>query len=47
MLRNSYSKYMRFMYESYPPGFGDEIIKAYQEERPFDSIAVYQQLMNA
>jgi hypothetical protein len=44
MLRNPYSKYMRFMYESYPPGFGDEIIKAHQEGRPFDGAVVYYHL---
>jgi len=44
ILRNSYSKYMRFMYESYPPGFGDEIIQAYKEERPFDGAVVYYHL---
>ncbi len=44
MLRNPYSKYMRFMYESYPPGFGDEIIAAYKEERPFDGAVVYYHL---
>ena len=45
MLRNPYSKYMKFMYESYPPGFGDEIIQAYKEERPFDGAVVYYRLM--
>jgi hypothetical protein len=46
ILRNPYCKYMRFMYDSYPPGFGDEIIKAYQEGRQFDGLQVYQQLTN-
>lgn len=46
ILRNPYSKYMRFMYNAYPPGFGDEIIQAYKEGRTFDGVAVYYRLIN-
>jgi hypothetical protein len=44
MLRNAYSKYMKFMYDSYPPGFGDEIMKAYQDGNPFDGVQTFLQL---
>ena len=31
ILGNAYSRYMKFMYDSYPPGFGDEILKSYNK----------------
>ncbi len=46
IFRNPYSKYMRFMYHAYPPGFGVEIIQAYKEGRPFEGAVVYQRLIN-
>jgi len=44
LLGNPYSKYMRFMYESYPPGFGDEIRRCFAEGKPFDGAVVYYHL---
>jgi len=44
MLRNAYSKYMKFMYDSYPPGFGDEIMKAYQDGTSFHGVQTFLQL---
>jgi hypothetical protein len=46
MLDNSFGRYMKFMYESYPPGFSDEIKKVYHKGGVFDGALTYYKLMN-
>jgi len=44
MMDNAFSKYMKFMYDSYPPGFGDEMKKAYREHGIINGAILYHKL---
>lgn len=46
MLNNSFGRYMEFMYNSYPPNFGSEIIRCEKEYGYCDRSKVYYNLTN-
>jgi hypothetical protein len=46
MLNNSFSKYMSFMYDTYPPGFGNKLKKCYDKKINFDGAEWFYNLKN-
>lgn len=46
MLNNSLSKYMKFMYDTYPCGFGNEMKRCYDNNIEFDGANIFIKLMN-
>ena len=44
MLNCSFSKYMKFMYDTYPAGFGDEIKNCYENGLVCDGAEIYHKL---
>ena len=45
MLNNSFSKYMEFMYDTYPCGFGNEFKHCYDNEVEFDGTETFSKLI--
>ena len=44
MLNCSFSKYMEFMYDTYPVGFGDEIKNCYENDLVCDGAEIFHKL---
>ena len=42
---NSFSNYMNFMYDNYPSGFGNEIMKCYNENKIWYGSNLYDKLV--
>lgn len=42
ILDNSYAKYMNFMYDTYPIGFGNEMQKCFREKKSMDCVETFQ-----
>lgn len=45
MLDTPFSKYMQFMYNTYPPGFGDILNKKYETTEKVDTAQIYHDLI--
>ena len=41
MLNNNFAKYMQYMYDKYPPGYGNAIHKAYKAGIKLDAVDTY------
>lgn len=46
MLNNSFSKYMDFMYDTYPTGFGNKLKECYDNKINFDGAKIFYNLKN-
>ena len=45
MLNCSFSKYMKFMYDTYPEGFGDAIKNCYENNLDMDGAEIFHKLI--
>ena len=46
MLNNSFSKYMLFMYNTYPSGFGNKLKECYKNNQVIDGAYIFYNLKN-
>mgnify|MGYP001318068589 CR=1 FL=1 len=46
MLQNSFGRYMGFMYDNYPPGYGNEFKNCINKNIPIDGLKIYNELIN-
>ena len=44
MLNNSYARYMEFMYDNYPAGFGNKLLECYDNNLDCNSIEIFNDL---
>jgi hypothetical protein len=47
MFKNSFSEYMQYMYDTYPIGFGKEVVKCYDNGLVCDGAKIYSKLINS